>query len=233
MQLMPEKDAKERIAKVIADYFNQQAENRTLFINLGVGIPTLVANYINSKNIFIQAENGMLGVGPEAKGDRRDSNLINAGRTPVTETPGCSYFDSSISFGMIRGGHIDSTVIGAFEVDENGNIANWIIPNGKQLGVGGAMDLVSGARQVIVAMQHTTKNGKPKIVKKCSLPITGIGEADMIVTEYAVFVRENGKLVLEQIAPEITIDILSCITEADFKVSENLKIMSVMEEVKV
>jgi len=134
---------------------------------------------------------------------------------------------------MIRGGHIDSTVIGAFEVDENGNIANWIIPNGKQLGVGGAMDLVSGARQVIVAMQHTTKNGKPKIVKKCSLPITGIGEADMIVTEYAVCVRENGKLVLEQIAPEITIDILSCITEADFKVSENLKIMSVMEEVKV
>jgi 3-oxoacid CoA-transferase B subunit len=124
---------------------------------------------------------------------------------------------------MIRGSHVDATVIGAFEVDQNANIANWIIPNGKQLGVGGAMDLVSGVKKVIVAMQHTTKNGKPKIVKKCSLPITGIGEADMVVTELAVFYFDNDRLVLKEIAPEISLENLKDVTEAEFTVSSDLK----------
>jgi 3-oxoacid CoA-transferase B subunit len=230
MQLMPANLAKERIAKVIADYFEEQASHMTsLYINLGVGTPTLVANYIKSRNIFIQSENGMLGVGPAAQEGQEDPNLINAGRIPITQTPGCSYFNSADSFGMIRGGHIDATVIGAFEVDEMGNIANWIIPNGKQLGVGGAMDLVTGAKKVIVAMQHTTKQGRPKFVKKCSLPITGLGEADFVVTEYAVFERKDQTFWLKQIAPEITVDILSCITEADYKISDELKIMPAME----
>src|SRR5450756_1383125 len=129
-----------------------------------------------------------------------------------------SYMDSAASFGMIRGGHVDATVIGAFEVDQKGNIANWIIPNGKQLGVGGAMDLVTGAREVVIAMQHTSKNGKPKLVKQCILPITGLGEADMVVTEYAVFVFDKGRLILREIAPEITLDELRNITDADFAV---------------
>jgi 3-oxoacid CoA-transferase B subunit len=126
---------------------------------------------------------------------------------------------------MIRGGHVDATVIGAFEVDQKGNIANWIIPNGKQLGVGGAMDLVTGAREVVIAMQHTSKNGKPKLVKQCTLPITGIGEADMVVTEYAVFVFDKGRLILREIAPEITLDELRAITDADFDLSPDLRLM--------
>ncbi|MDD4568843.1 MAG: 3-oxoacid CoA-transferase subunit B [Tepidanaerobacteraceae bacterium] len=227
MQVISEEKAKQRIAKLVAQYFDKCAEEKTLFINLGVGIPTMVADYITNTNIFLQAENGMLGVGKAASEGQKDRNLINAGRVPITETSGCSFFDSSTSFGMIRGGHIDATVIGAFEVDEEGTIANWIIPNGKQLGVGGAMDLVSGARQVIIAMQHTTKKGQPKLVKKCKLPITGVGEADIVVTEMGVFFLENNKLVLKQIAPEISLDILSCITEADFEVSSDLKVMDV------
>jgi 3-oxoacid CoA-transferase B subunit len=126
---------------------------------------------------------------------------------------------------MIRGGHVDATVIGAFEVDQKGNIANWIIPNGKQLGVGGAMDLVTGAREVVIAMQHTSKNGKPKLVKQCTLPITGLGEADMVVTEYAVFVFDKGRLILREIAPEITLDELRAITDAEFDLSSDLHLM--------
>ena len=186
---MSENAAKERIARRIAGEFD--AQNRRMVINLGVGIPTMVANYVQSRNIFIQAENGILGVGPLAEGERIDRQLINAGRQPITETPGCSYFDSAASFGMIRGGHVDATVIGAFEVDEMANIANYIIPNGRQLGVGGAMDLVSGARQVIVGMQHLNKE-KSKLVKRCTLPVTGFGEADMVVTELGVFFFDAG-----------------------------------------
>lgn len=217
--------AKKRIVKRIAKEFSDLSKDRDLFINLGVGTPTMVADYIYSKRVFLQAENGMLGVGPAAKEGEKDFLLINAGRIPVKETKGCSYFDSSISFGMIRGGHIDATVIGAFEVDEKANIANWIIPNGKQLGVGGAMDLVTGAKQVYVAMLHVSKKGKPKIVKDCSLPVTGFGEVDVIVTEYGFFRFRNNELYLEEVAPEIKLDELREITEADFKVSENLGIM--------
>jgi 3-oxoacid CoA-transferase B subunit len=216
MQIMTEQQAKERIASTIARHFDGQAEKGRLFINLGVGIPTMVANYVTSPNIFVQAENGMLGVGCAAPEGQMDHDLINAGRTCVTETPGCVYLDSAASFGMIRGGHVDATVIGAFEVDRKGNIANWIIPNGKQLGVGGAMDLVTGAREVVIAMQHTSKNGKSKLVKECTLPITGIGEADMVVTEYAVFVFDKGRLVLKERAPEITLEELRSITDAGF-----------------
>lgn len=218
MNIIPEQQAKERIAATIARYFDERARQGQLFINLGVGIPTMVANYVTSPHIFIQAENGMLGVGCAAAEEHMDHDLINAGRTCVTETPGCSYFDSATSFGMIRGGHVDATVIGAFEVDQHANIANWIIPNGKQLGVGGAMDLVSGAKQVLIAMQHTSKSGRPKLVKQCALPITGIGEADMVVTEYAVFVFDEGRLLLKEISPDITLEELRTITEADFDV---------------
>ena len=216
MKTILEQEAKERIASVIARHFDSEAQNGRLFINLGVGIPTMVANYVTSPNIYVQAENGMLGVGCAAPEGQMDHELINAGRTCVTETPGCVYMDSAASFGMIRGGHVDATVIGAFEVDQQGNIANWIIPNGKQLGVGGAMDLVTGAKEVVIAMQHTSKNGKPKLVKQCTLPITGIGEADMVVTEYAVFVFDKGRLILREISPEITLDELRAITDADF-----------------
>jgi len=216
MQIIPEQEAKERIASTIARYFDKKAQSDRLFINLGVGIPTMVANYVTTPGIYIQAENGMLGVGCAAPEGQMDHDLINAGRTCVTETPGCAYFDSAISFGMIRGGHVDATVIGAFEVDQHANIANWIIPNGKQLGVGGAMDLVTGAREVVIAMQHTSKNGKPKLVKQCTLPITGIGEADMVVTEYAVFVFDKGRLILKELSPEVTLEELRAITDADF-----------------
>jgi 3-oxoacid CoA-transferase B subunit len=159
-------------------------------------------------------------------GDAVDRRLINAGREPVTETPGCSYFDSATSFGMIRGGHIDATVIGAFEVDEEGSIANWIIPNGRQLGVGGAMDLVAGARQVVVAMPHTASDGSPKLVRRCSLPVTGYHEADLVVTELGVFRFLEDGMVLTEIAPEIDLEGLRGLTEAHFTTAPDLKSMT-------
>jgi 3-oxoacid CoA-transferase B subunit len=223
--LVPKEEIKTRIARRIAREFI--AQKRRMVINLGVGTPTLVADYIPRGRICIQAENGMLGVGPKAVGDQMDRRLINAGREPVTETPGCCYFDSAISFGMIRGGHIDATVIGAFEVDEGGSIANWIIPNGRQLGVGGAMDLVTGARQVIVAMPHTSGDGAPRLVERCSLPVTGFHEADLVVTELAVFRFREGRMWLEELAPEIDLEGLRAITAARFEVSPDLVPMPV------
>nr|WP_312580122.1 CoA-transferase [Sedimentibacter sp.] len=215
-------DASSRIAKNIAALFND-AEDITV-LNLGVGIPTQVSNYITNENVYIQAENGMVGVGPIAEGDDIHPELINAGRQPVKETPGCSFLDSSASFGIIRGGHVDATVIGAFEVDQQGNVANWIIPNGKMLGVGGAMDLVVGAKTVIIAMIHTSK-GRPKLIKECTLPITGYGEVDIVVTELGMFFFENSKVILKAIAPEIDVDYLKSVTSLDFEVSDDLKIM--------
>jgi 3-oxoacid CoA-transferase B subunit len=222
-EIVPGDIARARIARRIASEFMDR--DRTMIINLGVGIPTMVANFIRSDRIFIQAENGMMGVGPKAAEGEADSRLINAGREPVTETPGCSYFDSAASFGMIRGGHVDATVIGAFEVDQTGNIANWIIPNGRQLGVGGAMDLVSGAKQVIVAMRHNGSDGRPKLVKGCSLPITGFHEADIVVTELGVFRFIDGVLTLEEIAPEIDLTRLAELTEARFVTAADIKVM--------
>lgn len=211
-----------RIAKNIASIFNE-AEDITI-INLGVGLPTTVANYVTNEKVFIQAENGMLGVGPIAEGTDIHPQLINAGRQPVKQTPGCAFFDSATSFGMIRGGHIDYTVLGAFEVDEDGNIANWIIPNGKMFGVGGAMDLVVGANKVVIAMMHTSK-GELKLLKKCTLPVTGYGEVDIVVTEMAMFFFENGKIILKKIAPEVDVDYLRSITEFDFIVAEDIQKM--------
>ncbi|MFZ7127461.1 MAG: 3-oxoacid CoA-transferase subunit B [Desulfobacterales bacterium] len=223
--LVPKEHVKTRIARRIAQEF--MAQNRRMFINLGVGTPTLVANYIHGGRIFLQAENGMLGVGPKAVGETIDPKLINAGREPVTETRGCCYFDSATSFGMIRGGHIDATVIGAFEVDETGSIANWIIPNGRQLGVGGAMDLVAGARQVVVALPHTSSDGKPKLVQECTLPVTGYHEADLVVTELAVFRFRERRMLLTEIAPEIDLEGLKAVTRARFDVDPGLRPMPV------
>lgn len=217
-------EAKARIARCIAGELSEMSHTRNIFVNLGVGIPTMVAEYVSSKRVFLQAENGMLGVGPAAGAEHADPQLINAGRIKVTETPGCSYFDSSASFGMIRGGHIDATVIGAFEVDQNGNVANWIIPNGKMLGVGGAMDLVAGANRVFVAMQHLSGKGKSKLVRQCRLPVTGYGAVDTVVTEYAVFRFIKGSMVLTSVADEITLDELKSITPAEYIVSPKLSL---------
>ena len=219
---MDEESAKIRIVKRIAREFMEMSSDRDIFVNLGVGTPTMVADYVEGDHVFLQAENGMLGVGPAAEPGKEDPLLINAGRVKVTETVGCAYFDSATSFGMIRGGHIDATVIGAFEVDQEGNVANWIIPNGKQLGVGGAMDLVAGAKKVYIAMPHTNKKGKPKLVPKCTLPVTGYGEVDVVVTEYALFRFKEGRMILEEIAPEITLEELKEVTAAEFVVSETL-----------
>ncbi len=216
---LTKEEANIRIAKNIASLFNDTKV--ITIINLGVGLPTTVANYVNNDNVFIQAENGMLGVGPIAEGEEIHPQLINAGRQPVKQTPGCSFFDSATSFGMIRGGHIDATVLGAFEVDQEGNVANWIIPNGKMFGVGGAMDLVTGANKVIIAMMHTSK-GKPKLIKKCTLPITGHGEVDVVVTELGMFFFEDGKITLKKIAPEINVEYLRSVTGFEFGVAEDL-----------
>lgn len=225
IERVPQAQIKTRIARRIAQEFVSQ--KRRMFINLGVGTPTLVADYIHSDQIFLQAENGMLGVGAKAAENQADPLLINAGREKVTETVGCCYFDSATSFGMIRGGHIDATVIGAFEVDETGSIANWIIPNGRQLGVGGAMDLVAGARQVVVALPHTSSKGQSKLVRACTLPITGYFEADLVVTELGVFRFKDRRMWLTEIAPEIDLEGLKAITEARFEVDPDLRPMAV------
>ena len=157
MMALSKEEKQNRIARNTAALID--ADESLSVINLGVGIPTMVSNYVSREGIYLMAENGMLGVGPIAEGDEIEPDLINAGRQPVLETKGCSYMDSAEAFGMIRGGHVDATVLGAFEADQNADVANWIIPGGKQLGVGGAMDLVSGARKVIIAMTHTSETG--------------------------------------------------------------------------
>lgn len=213
-----------RIAKNVAKLVESVAGEKSFVLNLGVGMPTEVSNYITKDNIFIQAENGMLGVGPLAKEGEGHPMLINAGRQLVTETCGCSYLDSSMSFGMIRGGYVDATVLGAFEVDEEANVANWIIPGGKQLGVGGAMDLVAGANRVIIAMTHTNK-GKAKIIPKCTLPITGVHEVDYIVTEMAAFAFINGKLTMIMKAPDFTMEEIAAATGIPFDCAETVETM--------
>lgn len=223
---MPEltKNATEgRIAKNIARLLDEASQD-AFVLNLGVGIPTQVARYITNENIFIQAENGMLGAGAIAVGAEIHPQLINAGRQPIKETPGCCYMDSSASFGLIRGGHVDATVLGAFEVDREGNVANWIIPNGKQLGVGGAMDLVAGANTVVIAMTHVNR-GKAKLVKKCTLPVTGVQAVDIVVTELSVFYFQSGKVQLRKILPGLSVDRLRQITELDFTVAKSLQPM--------
>ena len=214
----------DRIARNVAKIIN--ATQDTCLVNLGIGIPSLVANFITNPNVYLHAENGIVGIGALATEEQAHPMLINAGRQPICEAPGCFYTDSSLSFGLIRGGHVDITVLGALEVDQDGNIANWIIPNGKQLGVGGAMDLVVGANKVIVAMGHTVK-GKSRLLRKCTLPVTGFAEVDVLVTEFAVFSFAGGSPMLEEIAPDIAMDELRSITEFDFGVAPECGAMTV------
>jgi acetate CoA/acetoacetate CoA-transferase beta subunit len=214
----PKELKRERLIKRIAQELPDGA-----LVNLGIGMPTMVANYIpKDRTILLHSENGFTGLGPAAPKDAINPSVVNAGGQPVTIVPGGAFFDSAMSFAIIRGGHVDYTVLGALEVDMEGNLANYMIPGKMVPGMGGAMDLVAGAKNVIVAMEHVNKNGAPKILKKCSLPLTAKGEVDLIVTDMA-FIRVTKKgLVLEEIAEGVTVEEVIKATEAPLHVAGKL-----------
>ncbi len=199
------------------------------YVNLGIGIPTLVANYIpDGMDVVLQSENGMLGMGPFPYEDEADPDLINAGKQTITEIPGTAYFNSADSFAMIRGGHIDLSILGAMEVSAKGDLANWMIPGKMVKGMGGAMDLVAGVKKVVVVMEHTNKAGEGKIMNECTLPLTGKHCVDMVITDLCVFEIERGVgLTLIELAPDVTLEEIRSKTKAEFKVADSLSTVAV------
>jgi len=214
-----EEEKKHRIAKRVALEFSDGD-----VVNLGIGIPALVSDYIpEGIRVILQTENGVVGAGP--KPDVGDLRFIGAGGRCLSIAPGGSCIASDLSFGIIRGGHLDATVLGALQVDSEGSLANWMVPGGLVAGMGGAMDLVVGAKKVIIATTHTTKDGRPKLVKKCTLPLTAVNVVDVVVTELALFRFRDGKMILEEMAPDVTVDDIRACTEADFAAVEPVQVM--------
>ena len=193
------------------------------YVNLGIGMPTMVANYLpEGIHVMLQSENGMLGMGPFPRANEVDPDLINAGKQTISELPESVYFDSAASFAMIRGGHIDISILGALQVAQNGDLANWMIPGKMVRGMGGAMDLVAGVKRVVVLMDHTAKDGTPKLLKACTLPLTGAGVVDLVITELGAFEIRDGRMRLVEVAREVSLDEIEARTEAAFEVAPEL-----------